>query len=247
MEDKSKNNSVGVVVRVTMITVLVIIILLILGMFLLARIPSVGGSFGFGFFSGSSKGSAIKDVVIDVEPQIVYRIDDHRFFTLEQYKDCTHGGFVYYHDTKRNIKNLITSGARDTDPQNEITIDYENDIMAFKGKFIFAASDNVIAYPVRHRNYKYGYENYYIAYRDIETPSNNTGVEISSNINSAIVTDGMIYVKRFLRDSSYREYYDPNNYRLVDDSEINLKGASLDDHFYCDNNIKPRSVKFISD
>ena len=35
--------------------------------------------------------------------QIIYRIDDHRFVTLENYRDCNYGQ-AYYNDTRIGIK-----------------------------------------------------------------------------------------------------------------------------------------------
>ncbi|HIC7212280.1 T6SS immunity protein Tli3 family protein [Burkholderia stabilis] len=39
----------------------------------------------------------------DSPPQIIYRIDDHRFVTLENYRDCNYGQ-AYYNDTHAGIK-----------------------------------------------------------------------------------------------------------------------------------------------
>ena len=38
----------------------------------------------------------------DVPAQVIYRIDDHRFISLENYSDCNHGD-TYYNDTKEVI------------------------------------------------------------------------------------------------------------------------------------------------
>ncbi|PLR29019.1 T6SS immunity protein Tli3 family protein, partial [Chimaeribacter arupi] len=98
-----EDNSLGAGTKIIMIIAVVAIVLFLLARFILSIIPTVGGSFGYGFPSGPGKGRAIRDVVIDVDPQVVYRIDDHRFFTLEQYKDCTSGGLVYYNDTRKKL------------------------------------------------------------------------------------------------------------------------------------------------
>ncbi|MFP3757364.1 T6SS immunity protein Tli3 family protein [Cupriavidus sp. SIMBA_020] len=42
----------------------------------------------------------------DVPPQVIYRIDDHRFVTLENYRDCHHG-VTYYNDTKQGIRQRL--------------------------------------------------------------------------------------------------------------------------------------------
>ncbi|WP_420993833.1 T6SS immunity protein Tli3 family protein [Cupriavidus sp. 30B13] len=39
----------------------------------------------------------------DVQPQVIYRIDDHRFISLENYTDCHHGT-TYYNDTHQGIR-----------------------------------------------------------------------------------------------------------------------------------------------
>ncbi|WP_420993835.1 T6SS immunity protein Tli3 family protein [Cupriavidus sp. 30B13] len=39
----------------------------------------------------------------DVPPQVIYRIDDHRFVSLENYADCHHGT-TYYNDTRQGIR-----------------------------------------------------------------------------------------------------------------------------------------------
>ncbi|WP_423194432.1 T6SS immunity protein Tli3 family protein [Cupriavidus sp. H18C2] len=42
----------------------------------------------------------------DVPPQVIYRIDDHRFITLENYRDCRHGT-AYYNDTQQGIRTRL--------------------------------------------------------------------------------------------------------------------------------------------
>ncbi|MDR5750069.1 MULTISPECIES: hypothetical protein [unclassified Caballeronia] len=42
----------------------------------------------------------------DVAPQVIYRIDDHRFISLENYSDCNHGD-TYYNDTKEGIRKKL--------------------------------------------------------------------------------------------------------------------------------------------
>lgn len=44
-----------------------------------------------------------KELPYDTPPQVIYRIDDHRYLTLEQYRDC-HYGETYYNDTKQGIR-----------------------------------------------------------------------------------------------------------------------------------------------
>ncbi|KPC52008.1 T6SS immunity protein Tli3 family protein [Amantichitinum ursilacus] len=52
----------------------------------------------------------------DVDPQVIYRIDDHRYVTLENYPSCVHKsryddlGQVFYHDDKQAIKAELPGG-----------------------------------------------------------------------------------------------------------------------------------------
>jgi len=45
----------------------------------------------------------------DSPPQIIYRLDDHRFVTLERYRDCYHGE-AFYNDTKAGIHRILGRG-----------------------------------------------------------------------------------------------------------------------------------------
>jgi hypothetical protein len=46
----------------------------------------------------------------DSPPQVIYRIDDHRFVTLERYRDCNHGD-TYYNDTRAGIRKSLGRGS----------------------------------------------------------------------------------------------------------------------------------------
>jgi hypothetical protein len=50
-----------------------------------------------------------KELPYDSPPQVIYRLDDHRFVTLERYRDCHHGE-TFYNDTKANIRKRIGIG-----------------------------------------------------------------------------------------------------------------------------------------
>ena len=108
-------------------------------------ITTSGAAFGAasGAMAAGGVGDDFKYYVFDVPPQVIYRIDDHRFFTLENYKDCDHGGLAYYNDTKWKIKKYVGGGSDSNSILNA------NPLMSWRGQFIYAASDNVIAYISR--------------------------------------------------------------------------------------------------
>ncbi|WP_313104659.1 T6SS immunity protein Tli3 family protein [Pseudescherichia vulneris] len=109
-------------------------------------IVTSGAAFGAasGAMEAKGVGNDFKYYLFDVPPQVIYRIDDHRFFTLENYKDCDHGGIVYYHDTNKNIKEYINGGS---DSNSILTA---NPMMSWKGQFIYTASDKVLAFVDRY-------------------------------------------------------------------------------------------------
>ncbi|WP_244130644.1 T6SS immunity protein Tli3 family protein [Burkholderia pyrrocinia] len=53
--------------------------------------------------------STLKELPYDSPPQVIYRIDDHRFVTLERYRDCYHGE-SYYNDTRAGIRKYLGRG-----------------------------------------------------------------------------------------------------------------------------------------
>lgn len=249
MSDENKSEGTVLGLKIIMIIAVVIFVIWVLWNVVVSMTPTIGGSFGSGFPSGSG-GRAIRDIEIDVEPQIVYRIDDHRFFTLEKYKDCSSGGLVYYNDTNKKIKTFAGPKGGDNEPQDEVSMSQVNDTLAFKGKFIYAANDNIIAYPTRDVNYKYGNSTFFIKYTDINNPSNITSSGTIFIDAIATVTNDAI----FIQDSAVSKYSKkikiPQNnvdvYDLVSPSEIHYTLTSKDDHFHCENNIKPKHMKLIS-
>lgn len=60
-------------------------------------------SFNIGDFLSAKK------LPYDSPPQVIYRIDDHRFVTLEHYLDCNHGD-TFYNDTKTGIRSYLGRG-----------------------------------------------------------------------------------------------------------------------------------------
>ncbi|WP_396333002.1 hypothetical protein [Burkholderia anthina] len=50
-----------------------------------------------------------KELPYDSPPQVIYRLDDHRFVTLERYRDCYHGE-TFYNDTKAGLRRKLGRG-----------------------------------------------------------------------------------------------------------------------------------------
>ncbi|MEG3133006.1 hypothetical protein SC206_05425 [Rouxiella sp. T17] len=249
MSNKNETSDIRKALKVIGVMAAIFFGIWIIGGLVISMLPTVGGSFGFGFPSGSG-GRAIRDVEIDVDPQVVYRIDDHRFFTLEQYLDCHNGGFVYYNDTNKKIKVLADYEGADKRPQNEVSVSKANDTLAFKGRFIYAANDSIIAYPSRDVNYKYGYSKFFIKYIDLNNKNNTT---ISSEIfidAIATVTNDAIFIQNSTVSKYSKKFIIPQkntiDYEWLLSTNINHPIPSKDEYFHCDNKIKPTHIKFIN-
>jgi hypothetical protein len=52
---------------------------------------------------------SVKELPYDSPSQVIYRLDDHRFVTLERYRDCYHGE-TFYNDTKAGIRRKLGRG-----------------------------------------------------------------------------------------------------------------------------------------
>ncbi|WP_241020726.1 hypothetical protein [Burkholderia sp. Ac-20344] len=61
------------------------------------------------FRLGDFMSSRLKELPYDSPPQVIYRIDEHRFVTLEHYRDCRHGD-AYYNDTRADIRKYLGRG-----------------------------------------------------------------------------------------------------------------------------------------
>ena len=247
--NSENDNKISLGLKIAMFSVVVFIVLAVLSFTFLPILQTIGASFGFGLPS-SSGGRAVRDVEIDVEPQIVYRIDAHRFFTFEKYLDCNSGGFVYYNDTNKKIKKFAGVEGVDQKPQNELTVMQVNNVLSYHGRFIYSAGDNVIAYPDRDVNYKYGSSNYFINYQDIRDGDKKTLIDVSpSSSISLYILDGAIFIQRSRHDQRYEKYSVPNktdDYEWVEASSLEINNTSADDRFHCDNSIKPKRIKYIN-
>lgn len=67
----------------------------------------------------------------DVPPQVIYRIDNNRYLTLENYDSCSNDGMVFYNDAVKNIRTKIR--------------DYP---LGFQGKVLLDPADGILAFPI---------------------------------------------------------------------------------------------------
>lgn len=225
------------------------VVMIVVWNFVLPMIAAtVGGSFGYGFPSGSG-GRAIRSVEIDVDPQVVYRIDNHRFFTLENYVSCHSGGLVYYNDTNKKIKIFAGLEGDDKNPQDEFSISRQNDVLSFNGKFIYAAGDDLISYPHRFVNYKYGNSEHYIVSESLREGTRSHKSENILPSDNVIVTDNAVYLQGGFRNDLMKLIISIDGKgqvgQWVNISDFDIRGRAVDERFHCDNTITPRKVKYV--
>ncbi|MEB6224722.1 T6SS immunity protein Tli3 family protein [Pantoea anthophila] len=134
--------------------------LFVAGLIILSNLPTVGGSFGYGMARPAKADNDDRIVVTNAPPQEVFRIDDHRFLTLENYIACDKSGQIYYHDTKLGIKTRIDTVNRDYRKDDGTLIknylvgdeqiqlkNVENGIMAYGGILLYDATNGALAFP----------------------------------------------------------------------------------------------------
>ncbi|SAL74774.1 hypothetical protein AWB74_04709 [Caballeronia arvi] len=71
-----------------------------------------------------------KELPYDSPPQVIYRIDDHRFISLERYRDCQHGE-TFYNDTLQGIRKSFGRGFRENYQGRLIIADSTGKNLAF--------------------------------------------------------------------------------------------------------------------
>ncbi|PKE32780.1 hypothetical protein CWS43_02460 [Rahnella sp. AA] len=205
---------------------------------------------GFAMTSGGAgltgQSGDMKYMVYDVPPQVVYRIDEHRFFTLENYKDCDHGGIIYYNDTKLGKKVYLNGGSSTND------ILTANSSLYWKGQIIYSASDEVLAYPVRVRSLSDRATNNgaYIIYikNGIRYPLNIAGDMNDGKDTSIQITHDAVYFTDNKTPYKYktRKFSIPNSYSdftyLLSAPESN-NSSTKTTIFSCDSQIIPSSQK----
>jgi hypothetical protein len=77
---------------------------------------------------------ALPEPNYDALPQVIYAIDKNRFFTSENYQECS-VGHVYYNDTNNKIKTLVG-----------------NALATFPGHLLVDGSSNILVFPTAPAN-----------------------------------------------------------------------------------------------
>ena len=202
---------------------------------------------GFAMTTGGAglteQSGQVEYMVYNVPPQVVYRIDDHRFFTLENYKDCDHGGIVYYNDTKLGKKIYISGGSSSND------ILTKNPTIAWQGKFIYAAGEETIAAPVLMMFCPSERMDCSAKLQYFSGESNKILLPVSfgfsgDNIDLAIVDDGYFIINKAV--FSYKYFNQPStsgkNRVRVDHLPETIHTPSGVSHFTCNNSLIPINI-----
>ncbi|MBN4832543.1 T6SS immunity protein Tli3 family protein [Enterobacter hormaechei] len=259
----------------TLIIVASICALAIIGLIVLSNLPTVGGSFGYGMGRPAKPDNDDRVVVTDAPPQVVYRIDDHRFLTLENYIACDKSGQIYYHDTKQGIKTRIDTVNRDYRKDDGTLIknylvgddqiqlkNVENGIMAYKGILLYDATNGALAFPYVNNTWS-GCDNNRGCYqgamvsidggrtfynRIYEKSSNGPSVRTVIIVNNDAYNKGDYYLYGVkIVPFVYGESLTGNvtENRDVKFDKETLKNRKYDIRFHCDNMIKPTKVRFV--
>ncbi|HAU4330801.1 hypothetical protein P2H57_03925 [Citrobacter freundii] len=229
-----------------------IAVLLLASSILSGCVVTSGAAFGAasGAMAAKGVGHDFKYYVFDVPPQVIYRIDDHRFFTLENYKDCDHGGLAYYNDTKNKIKKYVGGGS------DSNAILSANPLMSWKGEFIYAASEDVIAYIERfpRMSDRDTHSGVFLTYEiGGEYGMVNVGGDYESGLKKTIlVMNSALYLKSpgaqnllyTLPVKSMNSFNISEDYPESAEGDLwpHIQTPSGTTHFTCNNMLKPSSV-----
>ncbi|MFO6298663.1 T6SS immunity protein Tli3 family protein [Rahnella selenatireducens] len=265
MSEKKKSEGTELGLKIVITIAVVIFVIWILWNIVVSMIPTVGGSFGAGM-PGPSKGSHDDRIVItNAKPQIIYRLDEHRFLTLENYIACDKSGQVYYNDTSLGIKSKLDVFAaklgEDWGGEEQIQLkDSENMILSYKGFLLNKSTNGNLAFPYIDNTWSFCNNNYG-CYR---------GALVSTDQGKTF--EAIDYERRFSGPTEEKVVLVGNDFYYVgdvNDSSQTIKKISLNHHepvredvssavmnsadfknekfdvkFTCNPKIKPSSVKF---
>lgn len=247
----------------------------LVGLIILSNLPSIGGSFGYGIARPVKTDNDDRVVVTDAPPQVVYRIDDHRFLTLENYIACDKSGQIYYHDTKLGIKTRIDTVNRDYRKDDGTVVknylvgdeqiqlkDVENGIMAYSGILLYDATNGMLAFPYVNNTWS-GCDNNRGCYQGamVSTDEGRTFYDriyekSSNHPNSGTVftVDNSVFYRG--NDYGYGVKAIPFVYGktltgdIVENSDVKfdektLENRRYDIRFHCDNTVKATKIRFV--
>lgn len=195
---------------------------------------------------------AAKELPYDSPPQVIYRIDDHRYVTLEHYRDCNHGE-SFYNDTKKNIRTMIGIG-RIENFQGKIfnaDPDEKNVVLPRALPPRIACSDRGCTVALLYSTD--GGENFHLL---VYMPHSFDPYKESKNYTISVTKDSLYINKRIGETTDQTEtdrypmvpgfIYDageklPNGKRIDFDvpAPLGLQTPSGQDHVSCDASIKP--------
>jgi len=242
-------------------------VLMIMVLIVIYNLPTIGGSFGYGMPGPVKEDTDDRVVITNAPPQVIYRLDDHRFLTFENYIACDKSGQVYYNDTKLGIKTRLEIFNRDLlddDGNVEVKSYYagddqiqlknvKNGIIAYKGILINNASNGALAFPYLNNRWL-GCNNNYGCYQGalVSTdlgrtfyPRNYERSFSRPNIETIMIVED----DQYIIGSKYSSYLKkvPFDYqkKISEEYDENFKTCKYEASYQCDNTIKPSKVRFV--
>ncbi|WP_034299799.1 hypothetical protein [Herbaspirillum sp. RV1423] len=188
----------------------------------------------------------------DIAPQVIYRIDDHRFISLENYDHCF--GDTYFNNTKENIRTQLGRGGIELF-RGRLVIDdpTEKNLVfasAFPGGCGSRGCDAALIYSTDGgRTFK---SMYYMNHPDPEKASENYSILVAKDgfyvaEKRSQTTDSTYVIKYPLvpnidLDNPYPEGVKGEGFALSKKSLLPLRTPSGQDRFTCDASIRPSNL-----
>lgn len=259
----------------TLIIIAGVCSLFVIGLIILSNLPTIGGSFGYGMARPAKEDNDDRVVVTDALPQVVFRIDDHRFLTLENYIACDKSGQIYYHDTRLGIKTRVDTVSRDYRKDDGTLIkgtlvgdeqiqlkNVENGIMAYGGILLYDSTNGALAFPYINNTWS-GCDNNRGCYQGAMVSTDggrtfydriyeksfdhpNIGTVFTVGNSALFRGDDYDYGVKKIPFAYGKNFTDGViEKRDVKFDKETLKNRMYDIRFHCDNTIKPKKIRFV--
>ncbi|OLL29106.1 hypothetical protein BTH42_24325 [Burkholderia sp. SRS-W-2-2016] len=192
---------------------------------------------------------AAKELPYDSPPQVIYRIDDHRFVTLERYRDCNYGE-TWYNDTHSGIRHQLGRGGYEDYQGMLINADPTGRNLVFPSGAPPGLVTNERGVSVYLAYSTDGGKNFH----SLEYMPHSFDPFEDSKRYAVYVDRERVYVEKRRNTDSYVESYPlipgfiydgksdiPDNKHVEEDTLVpsGLRTPSGDDHIHCDASIKP--------
>lgn len=215
--------------------------IVVLGALLAALLPGCSSDLA-AIAVGAGEMPVYQRPTYDVPAQVIYRIDDKRYFTIENYEDCSVGGDVYFHDERTSMKAKVWYLGAGIWP-GKFRIEPNDTHLAFP---TFGCGDKTCSLKIRYstdggKKWE-SFPSWTFGHYPKTEELKQTEVVVKGN-HIYVRGPGQPWVSRYTFDSGMRWGEVKGGYEHLDPSQWpRVVTASKQDRFTCDTSVKPKNV-----